>query len=92
MTGEAWYTNKDLFEMQQGLKKDLQETRSLIQQYNGLGGRMDKLEQALINLAKAQSDCMARQQERTSVGKTIREWGGWLVAIGTFASKALGWW
>jgi hypothetical protein len=90
MDGATWYTNKDLFEKQQELRTELQQTRDLIKQYNGLGGRMDKLETALVNLAKAQSECMARQKERISLSNGIREWAGWVVAFLVFSDR-MGW-
>jgi len=88
---KEWYSPKELFEMQQGLAKELEQTRTLIRQYNGLRERMTEMESAILGMAKVQSDCISRRTERYSMGKFIQEWGGWLMsaALGT---KALGWW
>ena len=79
--GDPWYTNRDLFEMINSLRSEMNQTTSLLRQYNGLGGRMDKLEKALLQMAKTQEECMTRQRERYTIGKAIREWGGWLIAV-----------
>lgn len=73
-TQEQWYTNKDLFEMVQGLQKDLQETRTLIQQYNGLRSRLDICDAAL-------ADLISQSKGRATVGNAVRAWGGWIIAI-----------
>lgn len=69
-----WYTNKELFEMLQGLKTDLQETRTLIKQYNGLRQRLDSCEEVL-------TDLVSQAKGRASVSNAIRAWGGWAVAV-----------
>jgi hypothetical protein len=71
---EQWYTNKDLYEMVQGLKTDLQETRMLIKQYNGLRQRLDSCDDAI-------ADLISQAKGRASVGTAIQSWGGWVVAI-----------
>lgn len=71
---QQWYTNKELYEMLQGLKADLQETRLLIKQYNGLRQRIDSCE-GLI------TDLVSQARGRASVGNAIRAWGGWLFAV-----------
>lgn len=79
-----WYTNKDLFEqinaMQSEFKDfraEMKETRTMIRQYNGLREELAKVE-------KKVNDMESRSKGRNAVGKAIREWGGWLVAIVTF--------
>lgn len=73
-----WYTNRDLFEMIQSLRgemtalsAELARTTEAVRRYNGLRERLDALE--------------ARAAGAASVGRGIREWGGWLVAIGSLA-------
>lgn len=90
--GDPWYTNRDLFEMINSLKSEINQTTSLLRQYNGLGGRMDRLEQALLQMVKTQEDCMTRQSERVTIGKAVREWGGWIIAVVGFGAKLLGYW
>ena len=34
--GDEWYTNRDLFEMVQGLREDMQKTRDMIPALYGL--------------------------------------------------------
>lgn len=79
--GEQWYTNKDLFEMVQALRAEmqstrleLQETRMVVKQYNDLRKQ----------LATCQKDIMEIRQQATGRHKTwegIRLWGGWIVAL-----------
>ncbi len=71
---EQWYTNKDLFEMFQELRIDIQtmsqelkQTREIVSKYNSLRKRLDAIE--------------LKAMGRSSVGRAIREWGGWLIAI-----------
>lgn len=74
MGDKQWYTNKDLFELINELKLDLQETRQMIRQYNGL-------REELADVEKRLSDMESRAKGRNSVGKAIREWGGWVFAL-----------
>jgi len=83
--GEPWYTNKELFEMLLGVKQEvsglradvaalrseLTATRESLRQYNGLRERLQALEHQAIG--------------RASIGRSIREWGGWIIAILSFA-------
>lgn len=71
---EQWYTNKDLYEMVVGLKDDLQETRLLIQEYNGLRKRLDVCDATL-------ADLVSQAKGRATVASGIRSWGGWIVGI-----------
>lgn len=71
---DNWYSNKEIFEMIQGLKNELQETRVIIRQYNGL--RKD--------LAETMKRVVAIEQQnigKSQVGTSIREWTGWVIAI-----------
>jgi hypothetical protein len=47
---ENWYTNKDLFEMFQSLKDELQQTRSDIRQYNNLRGAIAEVQKTQISI------------------------------------------
>lgn len=91
MPDKQWYTNKDLFELISavqsefnGLRSEMRETRHLMKQYNGLReeigivkGRIDGVDQKLVEIE-------AESKGRSSVGKAIREWGGWVIAVITF--------
>lgn len=74
MTGEDWYSNKDLFEMVQSLKVDLAETTKAVREYNNL-------RQTLNDVIRRVTCIEERSLGRHSVGKGIREWGGWVVGI-----------
>lgn len=74
---EKWYTNKDLFEMIQELKVDMQamcqelkQTREIVAKYNSLRQRLDAIE--------------LKAAGRSAVSRAIREWGGWLVGVLSF--------
>lgn len=83
-----WYTNRDLFEQLNdmrgqfhGLSAEMKETRAMIRQYNGLRGKIEDVEWAMVEVEKKIDSIENRAQGRTSVGTAIREWGGWLVAL-----------
>jgi len=80
--GDEWYTNRDLFEMVQGLKEDMQKTRDMIRRYNGL--------YELVH----EHDCYIKEQlgkgkGRKSVESAIITWGGWLAAVGSIIYTVL---
>lgn len=63
--------------MFQGLKDELKETRSVIKEYNGL--------RKLVNDLMADMGAIkSAQLERYNVGRTIREWGGWVIGLLSF--------
>lgn len=71
---EQWYTNKELFEMINGLKSDLTETRKVVKEYN--------------DLRRSLNDCIRRVAEieqrgvgRQSVEQAILRWGPWAIAV-----------
>jgi len=66
-----WYSDKDIFEMIQGLKADLSETRITIKRYNGLWEKFEGMDMRLNNIEQ-------RKIGRISANKSFREWGGWL--------------
>ena len=76
-TNKEWYSNKELFEMFQALKDELKITRDAVRKYNDIR----------INLNSVMERVTAIEQRaigRYNVGKAIREWGGWIVAILSF--------
>lgn len=80
---EQWYTNKELFEMINGLKSDLTETRKVVKEYN--------------DLRRSLNDCIRRVAEieqrgvgRQSVEQAILRWGGWAIAVVSAAYAIFG--
>jgi hypothetical protein len=85
MGEEQWYTNKDLFEMMQGLKAELAQTRADIKQYNNLRAQLADLQTRSV-----QWDAHLSAQVGTSkVADAIRQWGGWFVAIAALVVNIL---
>ena len=74
---KEWYSNKELFEMFQGLKDELKITREAVKKYNNI---RNNLNDVLERLATIEQQSIGRY----SVGKAIREWGGWIVAVLSF--------
>lgn len=82
--GDNWYSNKDIYEMVQGLGKELQETRSAIKKYNGLH---EVIAKACLNIADVDKRLLSIEQQalgKYKLGEIIRQWGGWLLAVLTF--------
>jgi hypothetical protein len=75
---EQWYSNKDLFEQINNLRNEMLETRNLIKQYNGLREKVDVVENE-ITVMKAE----AKGKNKVSDG--IRNWGGWIIGLISFA-------
>ena len=87
--GSSWYSSKELFEMMLDMQKEfsglrtdvanlrteLTATRDILRQYNGLRERLDAMENQAIG--------------RANIGRSIREWGGWLVAVLSFVMAVL---
>ena len=78
---DQWYTNKQLFEQILAMKGDFQrlsqemkETREVIKKYNGLREEIHQLRTEVNEMKAVNSG-------KSTVLKTIREWGGWIVAI-----------
>lgn len=78
---EQWYTNKDLFEMLQGLKEDmhetrteLKETREAMKQYNNL---REQIAQCQTNILTIQQ----RTVGQSVVWTNIRNWGAIIIAV-----------
>lgn len=81
MGNEQWYSNKELFEQILDMKNDMQRlsaelnrTTETIKKYNGL-------REELAEVKKTIAEMQAKEAERHSVGKSIRDWGGWIIAI-----------
>lgn len=89
---EEWYTNKQLFEMVQGLKDDMAETRvelaatrESVRRYNGL--RED------LQSVKERVDAIEQQGiGRSKVGTAIRDWGAVLLGLGSLAVAIMALW
>lgn len=80
---EQWYTNKELFEMVQGLKEDMQAMSQELKQTREIVARYNSLREELEN-CKDRIDALQNQAiGRYSVGDAVVRWGGWLVAVGT---------
>jgi hypothetical protein len=69
---ENWYTNKDLFEMFQSLKDELQQTRSDIRQYNNLRGAIVEVQKTQISIIE---NCKNTTSPSGYVGKLHGEVG-----------------
>jgi len=80
---DQWYTNKELYEMQLELSRELQETRALIKEYNSL---RKMLNDVAIDVTRMK----AAGAERYKVSKAIRDWVGWVVSAVLFG-KVIGW-
>jgi hypothetical protein len=50
LNNENWYSNKDLFEMFQSLREELQQTRSDIRQYNNLRGAIAEIQKTQVSI------------------------------------------
>lgn len=77
MTEKDWYSNKDLFEMLQEIKAQVQTMIRVAKEYNGL-------RQSLNDCIRRVTAMEERAVGRYTVGKAIREWGGWFVALLAF--------
>ncbi len=78
---EQWYTNKELFEMVQGLKEDMQamsqelkQTREIVARYNGLRQQIEECSRKILAIEN-------RAAGQSAVGRAIREWGGWIFGL-----------
>jgi len=76
-TEKEWYSNKELFEMFQGLKEELKITRDAVKKYNNIRNNLNDVMERLAAIEQ-------RAIGRYGVGKAIREWGGWIVGVLSF--------
>lgn len=74
MGNEQWYSNKDLYEEIISLKTEMQETRHLIKNYNGLREELHTMQSKF-------ADFESRNKGKLVVSNGIKDWGGWIVAI-----------
>lgn len=74
---EQWYTNKDLFEMLQDIKGETQTMIRAAKEYNGL-------RQSLNDCIRRVTAMEEQAIGRYTVGKAVRDWGGWFVALLAF--------
>jgi len=73
---KGWYSDREMFEMLNGLKLELIKTQEHIKKYNGL---LDKFEGVNRRLTKVEEQA----EGRSSAARSFRDWGGWLAgAIG----------
>lgn len=71
---KEWYSNKQLFEMFQGLNNELRITRDAVKKYNDIRTNLNNVMERVTAIEQ-------RAIGSYNVGKSIREWGGWIVAI-----------
>ena len=71
-----WYSNKDLFELINGLQAEMRETRAIIKRYNGLYEKLD-------NVKKKVDRIESEQQGRNEIKEAIRQWSGWIFGLVT---------
>lgn len=77
MTQQSWYSNKELFEMMQGVTKEisslrleLNETKTLIRDYNGLRETANKNTKRVGEI----------QREIDTLSKSRKEYVGYIIA------------
>ena len=79
---EQWYSKKDIFEMVQGLKDELGQTREIIRQYNNIREDLDwciKEIRGIASQGKGQADFV----------NELKFWSGWIAAIIAITLKLL---
>src|SRR5690606_41767934 len=86
--GEQWYSNKELFEqileMKEGLQKLSEEpnrTSETIKKHNGLREELGELKKGVAEIKRWEIEQCAKELERNSVGRAVRDWGGWIIAL-----------
>lgn len=77
---ESWYSNKDIFEMVQGLRSELEETRRVVHDYNDIRKDLSWAVECINKIHTA-------REERSTTLVAIREWGGWVVALAVLLLK-----
>lgn len=85
---EEWYSNKELFEQLNGLRMEMQETRSVIKKYNGLREKVGETRKEIketrdeVDEVKSKVQTLqAKAMGRFSVWEGVRAWGGWIAAL-----------
>jgi len=92
---EQWYSNKELHEKitdlrdaLKDLKSDLEITRVAVKKYNNLHAALNGVEVKVDIIEKKVNDAEQEAKVKGNIGRSIREWGGWIIAI---VSLALMW-
>lgn len=80
---EQWFSNKDLFLMVQELRGELKETREIVKKYNGIRSDMNWCVEQL-------QKHKITKDTRYNLLSAVREWGGWIVALGILLVKIFG--
>lgn len=65
----------------QKLSAELQRTTEIIKKYNGLREEIEELRKEIVEIQKREAERQAKELERHSVGKAVRDWGGWIIAF-----------
>ena len=100
---DGWYSDREMFEMIQGLKTDLQETRITVKKYNGLwekldvmDGKVDAVDEKIGAVDNRVTTIEQQANGRKSVWQGILSWGGWIFAaggtVGTIIAISMGLW
>lgn len=84
MGDDQWYTNRDLFEMVQKLADDTKDLRSELRITREAVRKYNNLRETIDNVAERIDAIEQQAVGRYTVGKAIREWGGWIIAVVTF--------
>jgi len=100
-----WYSNKDLFEMMQSFKKELQDvrdtmrglnhdmqlTRSEIKQYNNLRASLNQCITEVHEVKQEVHDMKSEAKGKKSVGVAVIAWTSFGIGIITLLAKMTGW-
>lgn len=68
---EQWYSNKELYEMIDGLRDDLKDTTTAVKKYNGLHERFDKVEIALADQMAKCAEVQKGKEARSDIALTL---------------------
>ncbi len=85
---DQWYSNRDIYEMVQALRVDLQQTRTDLKQYNNLREQLADVQlgqKAVVDNCKLRSQLidghLQEQKGKHAVGEGIVKWSGWAVTL-----------
>ena len=88
MSDNEWYDNKELYEMLNGLKNDLQDTRRIIQKYNGLRETQGEIQKDISKLKKWKQEQKGNKEGRIDAAY----WLKWVVILLLSVSNLLALW
>lgn len=102
LSGEEWYSNKDLYEMIQSLADrmrgdyseladEMRQTRELIRRYNNLYETVQRHELTIRKHEGHVATHVGRGKGMESVGNAILRWGGWVIAVVYFLYNLYCW-